>query len=67
MALTTEQITDLENLKTLSTHVVSIIDNQSKIDTALRQLTTANITELNDLYGNIVQVINQIVESQIVV
>lgn len=65
MALSTEQIQDLENLKSLSTHVVSILDNESKIDSTLRQLSSANITALNDLYANVVTVIKQIVEDQI--
>ena len=66
MPFTSDQIADLENLKSLSTHVVSILDNESRIDTTLRQLSTGNIADLNNLYGNVVQAINQIVESQIV-
>jgi hypothetical protein len=65
MPFTSDQIADLENLKSLSTHIVTILDNESRIDTTLRQLSNTNITSLNTLYGDVVQVINQIIASEI--
>lgn len=66
MPFTSDQITDLENLKSLSTHIVSILDNESRIDTTLRQLSNGNIINLNSLYGDVVQVMNQIIASEII-
>lgn len=63
--LTSDQIADLENLKSLSTHIVSILDNEARIDTTLRQLTPTNVTALNDAYANVVEVIDQIVQTQL--
>jgi hypothetical protein len=67
MPFTSDQIADLENLKSLSTHIVSILDNESRIDITLRQLSDGNIADLNSLYGDVVQVINQIIASEITV
>ena len=57
MPLSTEQINDLEQYKSLSTHIVSILDNEARIDSSMRQVTEANITALNDLYTNVIQAI----------
>lgn len=64
MALSTAQIGDLEQYKGLSTHIVSILDTESRIETAIRQLSTANIVLLNSTYANVITRINEIVSSQ---
>jgi hypothetical protein len=64
MALTVENIADLEQYKTLSTHLVGILDNESKIDSVVRQLSATNITGLNSLYTDVIARINEIIDLQ---
>ena len=65
MSLSTESIADIEQYKSLSSHVVGILDNEAKIASEVRLLTPANITALNELYANTVEALNQIIEEQI--
>jgi hypothetical protein len=61
MALTVEQIADLEQYKNLSTHIVGILDREAGINTDSRQLSPANITALNDLYTTLIADIETII------
>lgn len=64
MALSTANIGDIEQYKSLSTHLVTILDKESDIDSAVRQLTLANIIKINTLYGAVMDRLQQIVVAQ---
>lgn len=50
MPLTTEQIQDLEQYKSLSTHLSNILIMEAGVSTPAQLITPANVTELNDTY-----------------
>lgn len=52
---TTDVITDMEQLKSLSTHVMGVLDRESSIDTMKVLLDPTNIEALNTLYSSIIQ------------
>ena len=64
MALSTANIGDIEQYKSLSTHLVNILDKESDINSAVRQLTVANITKINTLYGAVIDRLQEIVAAQ---
>lgn len=55
MAFTVQELSDLEVLKGLSTHIVNILDKEASIASELRQLTADNIIALNDAYSLVVE------------
>ena len=57
----TDTIADMEQLKSLSTHVVTILDKETSILTTDKSLTVANANLLNGLYANIVSAMNNII------
>lgn len=61
MSLTTLNVADIEQYKSLSTHLVDILDKESQIAAAVRQLTDANILKINTLYGAIMDRLQSIV------
>lgn len=66
VALSSTDQTNLSFLKDLSTHVVTILDKESEIDVADRQLTAGNITALNTLYGKVVAKLDTLVTAMTV-
>lgn len=61
VAFSTADNTNISNLLAMSTHVVNILDKESIILAADRQLTAGNITALNTLYGKITAKLDTIV------
>lgn len=64
MALSTANVGDIEQYKSLSTHLVGILDKEADIDSVNRQLTPANILKINTLYGAIIDRLEAIVAAQ---
>lgn len=60
MALTVDQINDLEQYKALSTHITGVLNAQAAINSGLQLLTTDNILLLNDAYELLMTNINTI-------
>lgn len=65
MALSTEQVADLTTLQQLSTHFVNILDKEAGISADSRQLSEENITKINTVYGKTIDVIEDILDTQI--
>lgn len=65
MTLSTEQNADLSTYQQLSNHFVNIIDKESGINADGRQLTPANITKLNTVYGKILDAVELILDTQV--
>lgn len=65
MALSNDNITDINVLTQLSTHISNILDKESTILLADRTITPTNITALNDVYEKILLRLNEIINAQI--